>query len=76
MNLDNIRNMNDEDLKKYLKILTDRKKSNCSFCGKKGIYTINIRNSEVYQQKKLCSMCESCYKKMLEYLKLEDIIWD
>lgn len=76
MNLDKIRNMNDEDLKKYLLSLTN-KNTVCAKCKKNNPnYTVNIRNKKELQQKKLCHLCSKCYEEFLDYLGVCDIIWD
>lgn len=77
MDLSKVRNMNDEELTKYLKSLSARNSSNCLKCGKQNaIYTINLQNKKKAQQKKLCSLCESCYDELLDYLGCADILWD
>lgn len=76
MDLEKIRKLNDEDLKKYLKSLTN-KNIMCAKCDKKNPnYTINIRNKGIYQQKKLCDLCNGCYESLLDYLGVCDILWD
>lgn len=77
MDLNKIRSMNDTELQAYLKSLADRKSSNCVKCGKANAdYTINVRNNNKFQQKKLCSLCENCYNNMLDNLGVSDIIWE
>ena len=76
MDLNRIRNLNDEELTNYLKLLSNRNNSNCIVCSKTGTYTVNIQNKKKAQQKKLCSLCSNCYKELLNYLKTEDILWD
>lgn len=74
--LDKIRNMNDEELKKYLKNLTE-KKPICLKCGKlRPNYTININNKSAAQHKKLFSLCDKCYSEFLEQMGIQDIDWD
>ena len=76
MDLEKIRNMNDEELKKYLKSLSN-KENVCVKCDKKKPnYTINIKNKKIYQQKKLCSLCNDCYNDLINHLGICDIIWD
>lgn len=77
MDLKKIRDMDDDELSVYLKSLMIRKTTNCYKCGKENSpYTINIQNKREQQQKKLCSLCENCYKELLNYLSIEDILWD
>ena len=76
MDLDKIRKLNDEDLKKYLRSLTS-KKGACIKCGKgQPTYIVYIHSKERAQQKKLCLMCDDCYNKLLDYLGICDIDWD
>ena len=75
MNLDRIRNMTDKELEKYLHSLSTRNNI-CLKCGKKRNYVINIQNKKKIQQKKLCSLCDSCYAELLDYLGVNDILWD
>lgn len=77
MDLEKIRNMNDEELESYLKGLTKRNNTTCVKCGKTNSnYTINIQNKKKIQQKKLCSLCNDCYVDLLDYLGVCDILWD
>lgn len=77
MDLNKIRGMNDEQLRTYLKSLMNRKTTTCHKCGKENSpYTVNINNKREQQQKKLCSLCEKCYKELLDYLNTEDIMWN
>lgn len=77
MDLNRIRNMNDIELENYLKGLTRRNTSCCVKCGKiNSNYTINVQNKHIFQQKKLCSLCEECYVDMLDNLGVCDIIWE
>lgn len=77
MDLIKIRSMTDEQLKAYLEAISSRKDNSCIKCGKQNAnYTINIKSKKHQQQKKLCSLCNVCYEKMLKDLELEDIIWD
>lgn len=76
MDLNKIRNMNDEELKNFLKGLANKRNSFCIKCGKNGSYTINIQNKRKMQQKKLCSLCSDCYTDLLSYLGTNDIMWD
>lgn len=77
MDLSKIRNMSDEELELYIKSLADRNKRTCIKCGKPNVkYTINVQNKKMQQQKKLCSLCDSCYSDLLHNLEINDIIWD
>lgn len=76
MNLDRIRNMSDEELTSYLKNMSNKKNMNCYCCGKNGKNTILIKNFHNNQQKKLCTLCDDCYDKLLDFLNITDIIWD
>lgn len=77
MELDRIRNMNDDELKAYLQHLSSKKLNMCLKCGNVNAqYTINIMNRKKTQQKKLCNLCNKCYTDLLDYLGIEDIMWD
>lgn len=76
MDLEKIRNMNDQELENYLKLLAN-KKTICIKCGKTNPnYTINVQNKKLIQQKKLCNLCDECYSELLDVLGVCDIIWD
>lgn len=75
--LNKLRGMSDEELKHYLKCLSGRAGYNCIKCGKANSnYTMNIQNKKKSQQKKLCTLCESCYNDLLDYLGTYDIMWE
>ena len=77
MELQEIRNMNDEQLERFLKSLSMKKSTNCYKCGKNNSnFTINIQNKKAMQQKKLCCLCETCYNDLLDYLAINDIKWE
>lgn len=77
MDLEKIRKMNDKELKGYLKRISERQNLNCVKCGERDAnYTINIKSRKEKQQKKLCSICEDCYEKLLDYFETDDILWD
>ena len=74
--LDKIRNMTDEELARYLKRLSNnRGDRTCSKCGKTANFVVKIENTEAFQTKKLCGLCDKCYQELLNYLELYDIIW-
>lgn len=73
--LDKIRSMTDEELRNYLKGLTEKKDNKCCKCGANGNFAIFIKNIKEYQQKKLCCLCNKCYEELLDYLEIDDIIW-
>ena len=76
-NLDKIRNMSDEELNRYLNSLSGNKLNNCVKCGalltRK---TIIINNKNLLSQKKLCNICDNCYKDLLKFLETPDIFWE
>ena len=76
MDLDKIRKMSDDDLKKWLKQLSKRTSTECVKCGKDINYVVKIENLKTYQTKKLCGLCESCYQDFLESLDVFDVPWD
>lgn len=77
MDLNKIRNMNDEELQRYLSSISSRKDSSCYKCGKNNAnYTINVKSKREAQQKKLCCLCNKCYNELLEKIEINDIIWN
>lgn len=77
MELDKIRSMNDEQLTKYLKSLSNKRLDTCIKCGSLSTNkAILIHNKKARQQKKLCNLCDKCYESILEYLEVADVIWD
>lgn len=83
MNLDEIRNMSDEQLRSFMNNLSQRNNIFCSKCGnvvnsreRKNI-NIGIYDSHIGQKvKKLCSLCNNCYVDLLDYLGISDIEWE
>lgn len=77
MDLNVIRSMNDDELNKFLRGLTQKHSTSCMKCGKSNAnYVINIQNKAKLQQKKLCSLCDDCYQDLLKKLETSDIMWD
>ena len=76
MDFDKIRKMNDEELSEFLKQLSVRNSKFCKKCNKPADFYVKIENAKTYQTRKLCGLCEDCYKDMLDYLQLYDIEWD
>lgn len=75
MDLDKIRQMNDEELSKLLKQLSRRGGKSCAKCGKPTSFNIKIENAETFQTKKLCGLCQDCYDDLLDYLQVYDVDW-
>ena len=76
MDLDKIRQMNDEELSKLLKQLSSRDTRDCIKCGKPSLFNIRIENTKTCQTKKLCGLCKNCYDEMLKFIGIYDIRWD
>lgn len=82
MNLDEIRNMSDEQLRLFMNGLSQRNNIFCSKCGdlikhteRKNI-NIGIYDKSMGQKvRKLCSLCNECYSDLLDYLGISDIDW-
>lgn len=79
MDLDKIRNMSDEELRKFLNKRIQKKEWQvCVKCGK-DTYSKNERvGLYVYkgcyvQNYKLCNLCLYCYSDLLDYLGVNDI---
>lgn len=83
MNLEEIRNMSDAELKSFMNNLSQRNNIFCSKCGnitshkdRKNI-NISIYNNVAGQKaRKLCSICNRCYSDLLDYLSVSDINWE
>lgn len=77
MDLEKVRNMSDEELTNYLNYLQSKSSKNCAKCYKKETgYSIYIRkDGNITQTRKLCNICEDCYKKLLNDLSVRDIDW-
>ena len=82
MNLDEIRNMNDNELRTFMTNLSQKNNIFCSKCGNiissKERKTINVGiydNHTGQKVKKLCSLCNDCYIDLLDYLCVSDIDW-
>jgi hypothetical protein len=80
MNLNDIRKMNDKELKTFLSNM--KNKNCCDKCGNvidtkdKKIINIGTYDWSVGQKtRKLCSVCNECYINMLDYLGVSDIEW-
>lgn len=82
MNLDEIRNMSDEQLRSFMNNLSQRNNIFCSKCGnvvnpreRKNI-NIGIYDKHMGQKvKKICSLCPNCYTDLLDYLAVCDVDW-
>ena len=74
MNVNDIRNMSDEQLRKFLNTISQKNSQRCCKCGvvptrknKIGIYVFKFEN------KKLCNLCKDCYTELLDYLGVCDV---
>ena len=75
MNYDKIRNMSDEELEKYLRSLKSNSTKKCCRCEKEAKKVIKITDSVFMQTRSLTVLCDECYQKLLDYLKVNDINW-
>ena len=83
MNLDQVRNMSDEQLRIFMNNLSQRNNLFCVKCGniisnydRKNI-NIGIYDKHSGQKvKKLCSICNNCYSDLLDYLGVSDVKWE
>ena len=75
MDLKKIRSMNDEELIFYLKHIQNRTADVCNICNKEATKIIKIENTDTFQTKKLCGICEECYSDLLNTLKTSDLDW-
>ena len=77
VDLDKIRNMNDDELKLYLTKLARKKHDKCSICGKPCTKSAKIYNAEVLQTKSLAGgICDKHYEELLAFLDVLPIVWD
>ena len=83
MDLNTIRNMSDDELRSFMNNLSKRNNIFCSRCrnvvNSRDRYNINISiyDRAVGQKaRKLCSLCQSCYVDLLDYLGVQDINWE
>ena len=74
--LDKIRNLSDEDLKKFLKNMEKRDTNSCPACGKRTTKIIKVNNTETFQTKMLCGLCDEHYEQFLDQFKILPIMWD
>jgi hypothetical protein len=77
--IDEIRNMSDDELERYLQFLSSKKSNTCAKCykdAKKSIYIRKEDDSLGVQTKKLCKVCDNCYNKLIEFLGVEPINWN
>jgi len=75
MNYDKIRKMNDKELAEFLKNLSNRDVTKCSKCGLIPKYVVKIENTETFQTKRLCAICDDYYKRLLMELNTFEILW-
>lgn len=83
MKLEEIRKMNDIELKTFINDISQRNNIFCIKCGDvishKNKMNINIGiydKSSGQKMRKLCSLCHDCYVDLLDYLSVNDIDWD
>lgn len=83
MNLDEIRNMSDNELRGFINDLSQRNNIFCSKCGnvvksrERKTINVGIYDSSAGQKvRKLCSLCNECYIDLLDYLGISDIEWE
>lgn len=76
MNIQDIRNMSDVELTRFLNNISQRNYQMCCKCGG-NVYDKNKRiGIFVYKDvsnKKLCTLCKGCYSDLLDYLGISDI---
>lgn len=79
MNFDEIRSLNDEQLKKYLNHISNNKVLFCSKCEEPlSSYDRKVISVGVYDKKsgqksrQLCSLCYNCFVDLLEFLAVSE----
>ena len=85
MSVEKIRNMSDVELRRFLNEVS--KVRNTVICSKCGVVVsskerkiVNVAKQFQHKyyktkQRQLCSLCESCYKEVLDFIGIEDIDW-
>lgn len=79
MNFDEIRSLNDEQLKKYLNHISKNRVLFCSKCGQQlSSYDRKIISASVYDKRVgqksrvLCNLCYACYVDLLDFLAVNE----
>ena len=79
MNFDEIRSLNDEQLKKYLSHISKNRVLFCSKCGQPlSSYDRKTISASVYDKKAgqksrvLCNLCYTCYVNLLDFLEVNE----
>lgn len=77
VNLEKIRKMSDEDLKKYIDYLQNKAGQVCSKCYSTDVkYFVYIKqNNQFPSMRKACAICENCYNELMDYLEVKPIEW-
>lgn len=74
--LTEIRNMDDEELKRYLRSISRKKSDRCIVCNAECSKIIKITNNETFQTKILCGICNKDYEKLLKFLGAVPLVWE
>ncbi len=75
-NYKEIRNMSDKELNSFLAEIQRSDKRICQKCGE---FILNKRTLSVrknYNTRTLCTLCESCYSDLLDFLAISDVNWE
>lgn len=74
MNLEDIRNMSDLELTRYLNNVSQRNTQMCCKCLRATFKEnrITLYTYKGCDNKKLCTLCKNCYSDLLDYLGIAD----
>ena len=76
MNLNDVRNMSDKELNSFLAAIQKDERRICNKCGEFILdkRTLTVRRDQTTRT--LCTLCNSCYIDLLEYLGINDVQWN
>ena len=79
MNFDEIRSLNDEQLKKYLNHISNNRVLFCSKCEEplsscdRKVISVGVYDKKAGQKsRQLCSLCYNCYVDLLDFLAINE----
>lgn len=74
MDSNEILEMINEDLKKYLNTRSSKKMNKCAMCGSlQSDKAIIVEHKTTLAKQKLCNLCENCYVKVLDFMGVTDL---
>lgn len=76
MNIQDIRNMSDAELTRFINNISQRNYQMCCKCGQNTVDKQDRIGIFIYrynENRKLCTLCKNCYSELLDYLGISDI---